>query len=192
MNTFKNLSLSVVLSASLLACATSNDPNQANFWSKQGQMACAVGGIIGGAIGLLLSDDDPTLGLALGASVGCGAGAGSNYLLDRERIKYKNKEELLAAETLRLKKLNSISRKINRETETTIAKDQAKIRRLREDIRSKRISESQARKELQKIDENINEMRGLVSSMENEKEHLKILLTKQELRNLILVKLKPR
>ncbi|CCG19137.1 putative lipoprotein [Taylorella asinigenitalis 14/45] len=176
MNKFQKIGISVFFSTALMACQTTGTDqygkNKADPFSQSGQMACAVGGIIGGVIGLLINsshDNDPALGLAVGASLGCGAGVGGNYLLERERVSYRNQEDALAAETRRLKQINQISTEIVSQTQATINSDRRKIDKLNRDIAAKRASSARIRQEKRELDANIQEMESLVKTLENER-----------------------
>lgn len=168
--------ISFVLVGSLLlgGCASTGsgmvDPRltqstDAEFFSKSGYQACAMGAGAG-VLGCVLSDSGNKAVCMVAAGVAaCGVAMGANYYLDQRRSEYSNTSE-------RLQKYNSDvqldTQKVVARTATAqqvIKDDQAHIAQIKRDLASKKIDQAQAKKQIAMVDGNIAQLRTELDNM---------------------------
>ncbi|MCP1521231.1 uncharacterized small protein (DUF1192 family) [Pseudomonas migulae] len=158
--------------SSMLGGSEGADPrltqgNDAEFFSKSGYQACAVGAGVG-ILGCALSNSSNKAVCAIAAGItACGVAMGANYYLDQRRSEY-------ADTSTRLAKMNSEveqdTRNVIARTETAqqvIKDDQARIAKIKQDIASKKVDKNKAQTQIAEIDNNIAILRKDLSNMRN-------------------------
>ncbi|MCB1653134.1 MAG: hypothetical protein KDI41_04040 [Pseudomonadales bacterium] len=170
------LLISSVLTGSLLlgGCASTGssmvDPrltqsSDAQFFSKSGYQACAMG-VGTGVLACVLADSgNKTVCMIAAGVTACGVAMGANYYLDQRRSEYSNTSE-------RLQKYNSDvqldTQKVVSRTATAqqvIKDDQAQIAQIKRDLASKKIDQAQAKKQIAMVDGNIAQLRQELDNM---------------------------
>ncbi|PMZ63872.1 hypothetical protein C1X25_27535, partial [Pseudomonas sp. GW247-3R2A] len=135
--------------SSMLGGSEGADPrltqgNDAEFFSKSGYQACAVGAGVG-ILGCALSNSSNKAVCAIAAGItACGVAMGANYYLDQRRSEYSDT-------TTRLAKMNS---DVEQDTQNVIARtataqqvindDQAQIAQIKKDIANKKVDKAKA------------------------------------------------
>ncbi|MGY2289873.1 hypothetical protein ACW9H6_08905 [Pseudomonas sp. SDO528_S397] len=175
------LQIIVTLAASLLlgGCANtgssmagsgSADPrltqgSDAQFFSKSGYQACAVGAGIG-ILGCALSNSNNKAVCAVAAGIAsCGVAMGANYYLDQRRSEYSNT-------TQRLSKMNS---DVQQDTQNVVARtataqqvindDQLRLAQIKQAMASQQLNKAKAQNDIAEIDRNIAIMRKDLGNM---------------------------
>ena len=139
--------------------------NDAEFFSKSGYQACAVGAGVG-ILGCALSNSSNKAVCAIAAGItACGVAMGANYYLDQRRAEY-------ADTTTRLAKMNS---DVEQDTQKVIARtataqqvindDQAQIAQIKKDIANKKVDKSRAQAQIAGIDSDIARLRKDLANM---------------------------
>lgn len=177
------LQIAVILTGSLLlgGCASTGssmldtgktDPrltqgNDAQFFSKSGYQACAVGAGVG-ILTCALSNSSNKAVCAVAAGItACGVAMGANYYLDQRRSEYADTGQ-------RLSKMNS---EVQQDTQNVIARtetaqqvindDQVRIAQIKQAMASKKLNAEKAKTDLAEIDNNIAIMRKDLTNMRN-------------------------
>ena len=136
--------VSVVCSVFLIGCqgvggGGAVDPrltagDTAQFFSKSGLQACAVGAGAGILACAVSNAGNKAACMAIAAVAGCGIGAGANYLLDSRRAKYSNQEQLIGsliadvqADNDSLKKRIAVTSVVIKENKQTLIALQQKV-----------------------------------------------------------------
>lgn len=156
--------------SSMLDDNASPDPrltksNDAEFFSKSGYQACAVGAGIG-ILGCALSNSGNKAVCAIAAGItACGVAMGANYYLDQRRSEYSDT-------TTRLAKMNS---DVEQDTQNVITRtatakqviqdDQARIAQIKRDIANKKVDKTKAQAQIAEIDSNIARLRKDLGNM---------------------------
>jgi uncharacterized protein HemX len=156
--------------SSMLGDSDGTDPRltqgqDAEFFSKSGYQACAMGAGVG-ILACALSNSNNKAVCAVAAGItACGVAMGANYYLDQRRSEY-------ADTSTRLAKMNS---DVEQDTQNVIARtataqqvindDQAKIARIKKDIANKKVDKSQAQEQIAEIDSNIARLRKDLGNM---------------------------
>ncbi|NBF01012.1 hypothetical protein GV819_01770 [Pseudomonas sp. Fl5BN2] len=174
------LQIAFILTGSLLltGCASTGssmlgdgaDPrltqgNDAQFFSKSGYQACAVGAGIGIlACALSKSDNKAVCAIAAGITA-CGVAMGANYYLDQRRSEY-------ADTTTRLQKMNA---DVEQDTQNVMTRsataqqvikdDQARIAQIKRDMANKKLDKAKAQAQIAEIDHNIARLRKDLGNM---------------------------
>ncbi|MBV6824766.1 hypothetical protein [Pseudomonas sp. PD9R] len=156
--------------SSMLGGSDGADPrltqgNDAQFFSKSGYQACAVGAGVG-ILSCALSNSSNKAVCAIAAGItACGVAMGANYYLDQRRSEY-------ADTTTRLQKINSDVEQHTQEVITrtataqrVISDDQAEIAKIKQDIASKKVDKTQAQAQIIQIDKNITLLRKELGNM---------------------------
>lgn len=106
----------------------------AQFFSKSGLQACAVGAGAGILACAVSNAGNKAACMAIAAVAGCGIGAGANYLLDSRRAKYSNQEQLIGsfiadvqADNDSLKKRIAVTSVVMRENKQALIALQQKV-----------------------------------------------------------------
>ncbi|MDI3353591.1 hypothetical protein MO767_04230 [Pseudomonas sp. UYIF39] len=137
----------------------------AEFFSKSGYQACAMGAGVGIlACALSNSNNKGVCAIAAGITA-CGVAMGANYYLDQRRSEYSDT-------TTRLAKMNS---DVEQDTQNVIARtataqqvikdDQAQIAQIKKDIANKKVDKAQAQVQIAEIDSNIARLRKDLGNM---------------------------
>ncbi|AJO81425.1 MULTISPECIES: hypothetical protein [Pseudomonas] len=158
--------------SSLLDDDASPDPrltqgNDAQFFSKSGYQACAVGAGIG-ILSCALSNSNNKAVCAVAAGIAaCGVAMGANYYLDQRRSEY-------ADTSTRLQKMNA---DVQQDTQNVIARtataqqvirdDQARIAQIKRDMANKKLDKARAQTQIAEIDQNIARLRKDLTNMRN-------------------------
>lgn len=156
--------------SSMLGSSDGADPrltqgNDAQFFSKSGYQACAVGAGVG-ILSCALSNSNNKAVCAVAAGVlACGVAMGANYYLDQRRSEY-------ADTTQRLQKMNS---DVEQDTQNVITRtataqqvikdDQARIAQIKQDMASKKLDKAKAQVQIAQIDQNITRLRKDLGNM---------------------------
>ncbi|KJZ36454.1 hypothetical protein [Pseudomonas fluorescens] len=139
--------------------------NDAEFFSKSGYQACAVGAGVG-ILTCALSNSSNKAVCAIAAGItACGVAMGANYYLDQRRSEY-------ADTTTRLAKMNS---DVEQDTQNVIARtataqqvindDEARIAQIKKDIANKKVDKTKAQTQIAEIDSNIARLRKDLGNM---------------------------
>lgn len=170
------LTMGFVLTGSLLlgGCASTGsnmvDPrltqgSDAQFFSKSGYQACAIGAG-SGVLACLVSNSGNKTVCAIAAGVtACGVAMGANYYLDQRRSEYANTSQRLQAYN---NDVQADTQKVVARTATAqqvIQDDQAQIAQIKRDLASKKIDQTQAKKQIASIDSNIAQLRTELTNM---------------------------
>ncbi|MFV0932732.1 hypothetical protein [Pseudomonas jessenii] len=158
--------------SSMLGDGESEDPdprltqgNDAEFFSKSGYQACAVGAGVGILACALSNSNNKTVCVIAAGITACGVAMGANYYLDQRRAEY-------ADTTTRLAKMNSDveqdTQKVIARTETAqqvINDDRAQIAQIKKDIANKKVDKSRAQAQIAGIDSDIARLRKDLANM---------------------------
>jgi len=139
--------------------------NDAQFFSKSGYQACAVGAGIG-ILGCALSNTNNKAVCAVAAGItACGVAMGANYYLDQRRSEYSNTSQRLA-------KMNS---DVQQDTQNVITRtataqqvindDQQRIAQIKQAMASNQLNKTKAQADIAEIDNNIARMRKDLGNM---------------------------
>lgn len=177
------LQIVFVLTASLLltGCASTGssmlggdnaDPrltqgNDAQFFSKSGYQACAVGAGVG-ILTCALSNSSNKAVCAVAAGItACGVAMGANYYLDQRRSEYSNTSQRLAKMNTDVQQdtQNVITRTAT--AQQVINDDQLRIAQIKQAIASKSVNKAKAQNDITEIDRNIALMRKDLGNMRN-------------------------
>lgn len=174
------LQIALMLTATLLGgCASTGssmtdagtaDPrltqgSDAQFFSKSGYQACAVGAGIG-ILGCALSNSNNKAVCAVAAGItACGVAMGANYYLDQRRSEYANT-------TQRLAKMNS---DVQQDTQNVITRtntaqqvindDKLRLTQIKQAMASQHLNKTKAQTDIADIDRNIALMRKDLGNM---------------------------
>jgi septal ring factor EnvC (AmiA/AmiB activator) len=139
--------------------------NDAEFFSKSGYQACAVGAGVGILACALSNSNNKTVCVIAAGITACGVAMGANYYLDQRRAEY-------ADTTTRLAKMNS---DVEKDTQNVIARtataqqvindDQAQIAQIKRDIANKKVDKSRAQAQIARIDSDIARLRKDLANM---------------------------
>jgi uncharacterized protein HemX/predicted small secreted protein len=139
--------------------------NDAEFFSKSGYQACAVGAGIGILACALSNSNNKTVCVVAAGITACGVAMGANYYLDQRRAEY-------ADTSTRLAKMNS---DVEQDTQKVIARtataqqvikdDQAQIAQIKKDIANKKVDHSKAQAQIAGIDSDIARLRKDLANM---------------------------
>ncbi|MDN4544277.1 MULTISPECIES: hypothetical protein [unclassified Pseudomonas] len=139
--------------------------NDADFFSKSGYQACAVGAGVAILACALSNSNNKTVCVVAAGITACGVAMGANYYLDQRRAEY-------ADTTTRLAKMNS---DVEQDTQKVIARtataqqvindDQAQIAQIKKDIANKRVDKSRAQAQIAGIDSDIARLRKDLANM---------------------------
>lgn len=126
-----------------------------DFFTRSGLEACVIGGVGGILIcELTASKKDKGTCRIAAAIIGCGVGVGTDVYLNHQRDKYANREQRLRAMTDDVRKDNERLQGLTSTAREVMKDDRASMEKLRRDIRSKQVSNEEARKKLDEIDAN--------------------------------------
>lgn len=139
--------------------------NDAEFFSKSGYQACAVGAGVGILACALSNSNNKTVCVIAAGITACGVAMGANYYLDQRRSQY-------ADTTTRLAKMNS---DVEQDTQNVIARtataqqvindDQAQIAQIKRDIANKKVDKNRAQAQIARIDSDIARLRKDLANM---------------------------
>ena len=140
--------------------------SDAQFFSKSGYQACAMG-VGTGVLACVLADSgNKTVCMIAAGVTACGVAMGANYYLDQRRSEYANTSQ-------RLQKYNSDvqldTQKVVTRTATAqqvINDDKQQIAQIKRDLASKKIDKAQAQQQIAVIDSNIDQLRSEVKNMQ--------------------------
>lgn len=175
------LQIAVILAGSLLlgGCASTGssmldggktDPRltqgtDAQFFSKSGYQACAVGAGIG-ILSCALSNSSNKAVCAIAAGIAtCGVAMGANYYLDQRRSEYSNTGQRLTKmnNDVQLDTQNVIARTAT--AQQVINDDQTRIAQIKQAMAVKKLNTAKAKTDLAEIDNNIARMRKDLTNM---------------------------
>lgn len=139
--------------------------SDAQFFSKSGYQACAVGAGVG-ILSCALSNSSNKAVCAIAAGIAaCGVAMGANYYLDQRRSEY-------ADTTTRLQKMNA---DVEQDTRNVVARtvtaqqvirdDQVRIAQIKQDMASKKLDKAKAQTQIAEIDQNIARLRKDLGNM---------------------------
>ena len=128
--------------------------HSAEFFSKSGFQACAVGAAAGVLACQLSKSSDKGKCMILAGLAGCGVGLGANYYLDDKRAKYARVEDRLDAYIADVRKDNEELQGLIEDSRAVIDDDRRKIGQLRQTTAANQTQREQARKQLADIDKN--------------------------------------
>ncbi|MDZ5432863.1 hypothetical protein T3H00_09345 [Pseudomonas fluorescens] len=139
--------------------------NDAEFFSKSGYQACAVGAGVGILACALSNSSNKTVCVIAAGITACGVAMGANYYLDQRRAEY-------ADTATRLAKMNS---DVEQDTQNVIARtetaqqvindDHAQIAQIKKDIANKKVDKSRAQAQIAGIDSDIARLRKDLANM---------------------------
>lgn len=157
--------------SSLLSTGPAPDPRltqgtDAQFFSKSGYQACAMGAGAGLLACALSNSGNKAVCMIAAGVTACGVAMGANYYVDQRRSEYANTNQ-------RLQKYNSDvqldTQKVVMRTATAqqvIKDDQEQIAQIKRDLASKKIDKAQAQKQIASIDSNLDQLRLEVKNMQ--------------------------
>jgi len=151
------------------------DPRLANshsaqFFSKSGFQACAVGAITGALACQLGNPSNRTSCMLIAAAAGCGVGMGANYYMDYQRSQYANTEDRLDAAIADVRKDNQALQSLADTARQVIADDRQKMEKIRREIASKTVQRSQAEQQLAEVDANTAYLKKLLADVQNKQQ----------------------
>lgn len=183
MTTMKRSSLALMMAATLAitGCASTGssmlssggaqpDPrltqgSDAKFFSTSGYTACAAAAATG-VLACALSNSSNKAVCAIAAGVAaCGVAMGANYYLDQRRSEYKNTSDRLAAMSDDVRK---DTRQVQERTQTALAviqDDKRSLAQIQNDIKLAQLDQAAAKKDVARIDANLNVMRRDLDNM---------------------------
>lgn len=175
------LQIAIILTGTLLlgGCASTGssmvdssktDPrltqgNDAQFFSKSGYQACAVGAGVG-ILSCALSNSSNKAVCAVAAGItACGVAMGANYYLDQRRSEYSNTGQRLTKmnNDVQLDTQNVIARTAT--AQQVINDDQTRIAQIKQAMAANKLNTAKARTDLAEIDNNIARMRKDLTNM---------------------------
>ena len=156
--------VSVVCSVFLIGCqgvggGGAVDPrltagDTAQFFSKSGLQACAVGAGAGILACAVSNAGNKAACMAIAAVAGCGIGAGANYLLDSRRAKYSNQEQLIGSLIADVQADNDSLKKRIAVTSVVIKENKQTLIALQQKVASKQIDAKAVASQLDGINAN--------------------------------------
>ncbi|MFQ1064818.1 hypothetical protein [Bordetella trematum] len=130
--------------------------NDAEFFSRSGFQACAGAAALGVAACLLTAPSNKKAMCAIIAGVAaCGVAMGTNYYLDYRRSQYKTTGEMLDAMTQDVEQDTQKLQQRSQTIQAVIDSDKQKLAQLNAEVKTGRMQEEAARKQLRNIDANI-------------------------------------
>jgi len=131
-----------------------------------------TGCVVGALIGILASNRHQGSGAAIGCGAGAAVGGATGYMVASTQEKYANEEARLDAMTADLKTDNQRLAGLIESSRQVIASDKAALDALDKKIAANKISASQARAEMAKVDDNIAYLKKTVANLkEREQEY---------------------
>lgn len=137
-----------------------------------------TGCVVGAIIGILASNRNHGSGAAIGCGAGAALGGATGYMVASTQEKYANEESRLDAMTADLKADNQRLAGLIESSRQVIASDMAAIQNLEQQVVDKKITASQARAELTKVDENISYLRQTVANLKKREEEYQVARNK--------------
>jgi hypothetical protein len=158
--------------SSMLPGSSGADPrltqgNDAQFFSKSGYQACAMGAGVGILSCALSNSSNKAVCAVVAGLASCGVAMGANYYLDNRRSQYADTTQRLQVMSDDVK---ADTAKVVARTATAqqvISDDQARIAQLKKDIASKKVDAAKAKTEVAEVDENIALLRKDLGNMRN-------------------------
>jgi uncharacterized protein HemX len=148
----------------------------AQFFSKSGFQACAVGAVAGILACQISNSGDKNKCMILAGLAGCGVGMGANYYLDDKRAKYANVEDRLDAYIADVRKDNEELQGLIEDSREVIADDRRKIEQLRQTIAANKVQREQAQKQLADIDKNADTLKNALDNVRvKQQEYVKVI-----------------
>lgn len=151
---------------------------QAEFFSKSGWQACAVGAGIGIG-GCLIGSKNPAACAAIAAVAACGVLMGANYYYDQQRVIYKTKEERLNAYIKDVEKDTDEVNSLSSSAKKVLAQNNQTLRSLKAKIKSGEISQTAKESELAAIDANLKFLNEKLSKAKDALQQWKDLAAKE-------------
>lgn len=138
---------------------------EAQFFSKAGYQACAVGAGVGILTCAVSGSSNKALCAIAAGIAACGVAMGANYYVDQRRSEYANT-------TVRLQHMSdevqADTDKVVARTNTiqqVISEDQQRIAAIKKDITSKKVDAAKAKLDVAEVDNNISQMRKELGNM---------------------------
>lgn len=127
---------------------------EAQFFSKSGAQACAVGALTGVLACALSNSGNKAACMAIAAVAGCGVGAGANYLLDQRRAKYANNEQRINSFIQDVQSDNQKLQARMQSISVVLQENQKTLQALDKQVAAKQIDQNKAKQELDRIKAN--------------------------------------
>lgn len=146
---------------------------QASTFNQTVGEGALAGCIAGAIIGILASSRHQGQGAAIGCGAGAAVGGAAGYMVASTQETYANEEARLNAMIDDLRADNQRLAGLIDSTRTVIASDKAALDTLDKQIAAKKVTASQAKAELAKVDDNITYMRQTVANLkQREQEYM--------------------
>lgn len=143
---------------------------QAEFFSKSGWQACAIGAGAGIAGCLLSNAGNKVACSAIVAVAACGVLMGTNYYLEQQRKTYSDKEERLNAYIDAVRKDTEEVKILSDSAKRVLTKNAQTLKSLDAKLKSGKIAKTAAEQQLAEVDANIKYLNDkLVKMKETEK-----------------------
>lgn len=152
---------------------------QAEFFSKSGWQACAVGVGIGVGSCLLGGAKNPVVCSAIAALAACGVLMGANYYYDQQRIVYKTKEERLDAYIRDVEKDTDEVNTLSDSARKVLAQNNETLRSLKAKVKEGKISATAKQTELANIDANLKFLNTKLAKAKEALEQWRALAAKE-------------
>lgn len=152
--------------------------NSAEFFSKSGWQACAIGAGIGGATCYLIKQDITTCLIAAAAT--CGVAMGGNYYLDAKRSEYADEEARLDAYIEDVKANTAQVKSVTDSAQNVLNKNLATLKKLDNEIAENKVNSVEARQELHNIDANISYLNEKLERMKTVEQDWRSISAKEK------------
>ncbi|WP_392564851.1 hypothetical protein RHO13_05680 [Orbus wheelerorum] len=153
--------------------------NSAEFFSKSGWQACAMGAGIGGIGCYLINQKNPAACL-VAAAVSCGIAMGGNYYLDAKRSQYANEEQRLNAYIEDVKANTAQVKLVSDSAKKVLDKNLATLKILDKQIAENKINTDEAQQQLKSIDANISYLNEKLANMKTTEKDWRTISTKEK------------
>lgn len=137
---------------------------QAEFFSKSGLQACAVGAGAG-VLGCAVSGNANAQCAIIAAVAACGVLMGANYYLEQKRGEYANKEDRLNAYIADVRKDTQQVQQINQSAKSVLAQNEAEMAAIDSQLKAGTLKKADAKQRLAKVDANISYLNGKLANM---------------------------
>lgn len=128
--------------------------DDAQFFSKSGLQACAVGAVAGALACAVSNSGNKAACMAIAAVAGCGVGAGANYLLDSRRAKFSNNEQRIDSFIEDVKSDNQKLQTRIQNISVVLKENQQTLKTMQQQLASKQIDQRKAKEQLDQINAN--------------------------------------
>jgi len=125
--------------------------DQPEFFSESGAQACMIGAGLGMLACLMVRPEDRAACMAVAGVAGCGIGASANYVLDKRRSEYANREQRMQ---VYIADVQADSELLGRRMSTykaVLADDSKELARIKKEIQAKTGDQKQRQAQLAQV-----------------------------------------